>query len=78
MTTEPKGPLDKDALYTVKGGALNLMYDDGMKRLEEAVCGYELQLPFSYPEAYWSGWCCAVNGVRDIVRDYQANDTTDS
>ena len=74
MTTELKGPLENDALHTVKGGALNVMYDDGMKKLEDAVCGYEHQLPFSYAEAYWSGWCCAVNGVRDIVRDFKAND----
>jgi hypothetical protein len=72
MTTQPKGPLDGDTIHTIKGAALNVMYDDGMKRLEEAVSGYANQLPYSYAEAYWSGWCCAVNGVRDIVRDMEA------
>jgi hypothetical protein len=69
MTQKLKGPLKDDTLYTITGAALNVMYEDGMKRLEEAVCGYEHNLPFSYAESYWSGWCCAVNGVRDIVRD---------
>ena len=71
MTYKLKGPLKDDSLYTITGAALNTMYDDGMKNLEHAVCGYEHKLPFSYAEAYWSGWCCAANGVRDIVRDME-------
>ena len=71
MTYKLKGPLKDDSLYTITGAALNTMYNDGMKNLEHAVCGYEHQLPFSYAEAYWSGWCCAANGVRDIVRDME-------
>ena len=66
-----KGPLKDDAIYSITGEALNSMYEEGMKNLEQAVCGYEHKLPFSYAESYLSGWCCAVNGVRDIVRDME-------
>ena len=51
------------------------MYNDGFKQLTRAGHGYEQKLPFNYPEAYWSGYACAVNGVRDIVREYRTNDS---
>ena len=74
MTELPVGPLDDNAFYSISGKALNIMYNDGYKQLEEAGHGYEFHLPFNYPEAYWSGYSCAVNGVRDIVRDFKTND----
>lgn len=75
MSNLPAGPLDDEAIYSVTGAALNLMYNDGFKQLTRAGHGYEQKLPFNYPEAYWSGYACAVNGVRDIVREYRTDDS---
>lgn len=70
MTT-PASPLDDNAFYSVSGKALNELHSDSLKHLCEAPSAYEYNLPFSYSESYWSGFASAVNGVRDIVREFQ-------
>lgn len=74
MQDIPGVPLDDNAFYSISGKALNQLHSDSIKNLGEAPCSYEYNLPFSYSESYWSGFASAVNGVRDIVRDFKTND----
>ncbi len=71
----PPEPLDDNAYYTISGKALNALYSDSMKYLNDAPGADEYNLPFSYSQSYWSGFASAVNGVRTIVRDFKTNDT---
>jgi hypothetical protein len=71
MTVPLAAPLDDSAFYTISGKALNELYADSLKHFDESPSAYEYNLPFSYSESYWSGFASAVNGVRDIVREFK-------
>ena len=64
-------PLDNEKLYAISGEALNTMFEDGRKNLEEAGRGYDNQLPYNYQEAYWNGFSFAVAGIREMLHSFE-------
>ena len=64
-------PLDNEKLYAISGEALNTMFEDGRKKLEEAGRGYANQLPYNYQEAYYNGFSFAVAIIREMLHSYE-------
>ena len=71
MTHHHLDPLEDGKFYTISGAALNIMYEDGCKKIEEAGKGYDNQLPYNYQEAYWNGFSFAVAGIREMLHSYE-------
>lgn len=65
-------PLEDEKFYFISGEALNIMYADGCKKIEEAGKGYDNQLPYNYQEAYWNGFSFAVAGIREMIHSFEA------
>ena len=64
--------LDNDTYYKVPGSYLNRMYRLGVDNFNEAAIKNTTRTDvlFTYSEAFWNGYGCAMASVRDCVRGH--------
>ena len=64
--------LDEGAYYRVPGAYLNKMYQLGVTNFNEASAKNtnKNDVLFTYSEAFWNGYGCAIANARDCVRHY--------
>lgn len=71
-TERPGLDLDDDTYYKVPGKYLNRMYRLGVDNFNEASANNtdKSDVLFTYSEAFWNGYGCAMASVRDCVRGH--------
>lgn len=67
-TSRPGQELEAKAFYKVQGAFLNHLYQSSVDHFNEANA-YPTE-PFSYSQAFWNGYGCAIAGLRDIIREH--------
>jgi hypothetical protein len=62
----PGTDLQDDTLYEVRGSTFNLMHRMAVDNFNRSL--NEPSEPFSYTQAFWNGYGCAIAGLRDFAR----------
>ena len=70
-TSRPGCDLTPEAFYRVKGSCLNTLYRTAIKNFNRTPDRYDKDsILFTYSEAFWNGYGCAIASVRDLARDF--------
>jgi hypothetical protein len=70
-TSRPGCDLAPEKFYRVKGSCLNTLYRTAVTNFNRTADRYEKEsILFTYSEAFWNGYGCAIASVRDLARDF--------
>ena len=70
-TSRPGSELNEETYYRIKGRSLNTLYRTAVTNFNRIPHRYDKDSPdFTYSEAFWNGYGCAIACVRDAARDF--------
>lgn len=68
----PGAALKEEAWYRITGSYLNNLQTIAIDNFNRAN---KDDGSFSYSQAFWNGYGCAISGLRDIIREYPVDPT---